>query len=153
MSSIERTACEALPCCLDILDIPCKEPERRSHLPRLGNGRREARIAIAILEAARSEAACLGGARIVRVGVRVGEDCDIHVPALRHAIQHACEGTELEAASIHVIQQARRYSCCNCGFKDVSGLGREHCPECGSLEIELTGGDELELAFLEVKQG
>jgi hydrogenase nickel incorporation protein HypA/HybF len=150
VSSLDRAVCQTLP---RYLDIPCQKAEHRPPQTRAANGRREERIAIAILEAARSEATCLGGARIVRVGVRVGEDCDIHVPALRHAIQHACEGTELEAASIHVIQQARRYSCCICGFKDVSGLGRENCPECGSLEIELTGGDELELAFLEVKQG
>lgn len=134
------------------LDVPCPKSEFLSSPMRVVTRRREARIADAILKAALNEAARLGGAGIVRVGVYVGEDCDIYVPALDRALQSVCAGTELEKVSIDVIQQSRIYSCSNCGSKEASNSRREFCSACGSYGIELTGGDELELAFLEVKK-
>ncbi len=117
-----------------------------------GRRRRESRIANAILEAARSEAACLGGARLLRIGVNVGVDCDIDAEVLICALKISCLGTDLEQIVLHVIPCARRTVCRHCGIEvDPSANARE-CSECASPELEVLGGDELELAFIEVER-
>lgn len=114
---------------------------------------REIRIAGAIVEAARTEAVCLGGARLLRIGVSVGADCAIHPWALTDAFSRRCRGTELEHVELHVKSVPRRSVCHICG-RDFSPAGpASRCPICLAPDPELVGGDELELTFIEVERG
>lgn len=111
---------------------------------------RETRIAGAILEMAKAEAACLGGAQLMRVGVNVGADCDINIAALEKALSVIRHDADLESIVIHLSLCPRIYCCHGCGHEYVSERSQRECIECGSPECELMSGDELELAFIEV---
>lgn len=113
---------------------------------------REARIASAIVDAANAEALCLGGARLLRIGVNVGADCGIDIASLNGALRVICQGTDLEAVPIHLIECPRRNLCHHCRSEFVSSCVAADCPRCASPDIELISGDELELAFIEVER-
>lgn len=113
---------------------------------------REIRIAAAILEAARMEAVCLGGARLLRIGVSVGADCEIHPGELTDAFSRLCQGTELEDVALHLNSVVRRHVCLDCGQEFSPAGPASRCPICGSPDSELVGGDELELTFIEVER-
>ncbi|MGC8550624.1 MAG: hydrogenase maturation nickel metallochaperone HypA [Acidobacteriaceae bacterium] len=111
---------------------------------------REARIARAILAMAKAEASCLGGAQLLRVGVNVGADCDIDIPALEDALKLIRHDTGLEGIVIHLSLCPRIYCCDSCGREYASESSLQRCVECGSADCSLMSGDELELAFIEV---
>lgn len=111
---------------------------------------REARIAGAILAMAKAEAACLGGAQLLRVGVNVGADCDIDIATLEKALNVIRHDKDLESTVIHLSLCPRIYCCHSCGCEYASETSQQQCIKCGSSECDLMGGDELELAFIEV---
>lgn len=111
---------------------------------------REKRVATAILEAARSEAACMGGAQLLRIGVNVGADCNINLELLSRAIKNTLNGSDLDGITVQILSRPRVYSCGHCGSEISSSSSLLHCSNCKSSDIELIGGDDLELAFLEM---
>lgn len=113
---------------------------------------REARIARAIAEAARAEAACMGGARLLRIGVKVGADCEIDLALLDDAFKVISKGSEIESAAMHLASCPRRNLCHGCGCEFSSPIAVTKCPKCASPDLELVGGDELELSFIEVER-
>ena len=113
---------------------------------------RERKIASAILDVARSEALCLAGARLVRMGVRVGADCAIDLEILEEALKAVRRGTDMEGTVIHLMSSPRRNVCHGCGSNYVSARAEQPCPSCGSFELELVTGDELEISFIEVER-
>ena len=126
------------------------------HLPveveSAGRRRRENRIARAILEAARAEAACLGDARLLRIGIKIGVDCDVDFAVMDCALKVICLGTDLEQVAIHVTPCVRRTICRRCGTEVAPTANASECSECASPELEALGGDELELAYIEVER-
>jgi Zn finger protein HypA/HybF involved in hydrogenase expression len=111
---------------------------------------RESRIASAILAMAKAEAACLGGAQLLRVGVNVGADCNINIVALEGALKVIRHDAGLEGIVIHLSICPRIYGCRSCGREYASEKSLRQCTECGSPDCDLMSGDELELAFIEV---
>ncbi len=111
---------------------------------------REARIAASIVAMANAEAACLGSAQLLRVGVNVGADCDIDISALENALTMIRHDTGLESIVIHLSLCPRIYCCHHCGREYASEKSLQKCMECGSSDCDLMSGDELELAFIEV---
>lgn len=117
-----------------------------------GPGGREAKIASAIVEVAHAEAACLGGARLLRIGVNVGADCDIDISSLNDALRVTCKGTDMEHVTFHLILRPRRNFCHHCGCEFTSSCMVADCPRCASSDLELVGGDDLEISFIEVER-
>jgi len=113
---------------------------------------REMNIACAILDVAQSEAICLAGARLVRMGVRVGADCAINLKALEEALRAVRRGTDMENTVIHLMSSPRRNVCHGCGSNYVSARAEQSCPRCGSPDSEMVAGDELEISFIEVER-
>lgn len=113
---------------------------------------RETRIARAIAEVAQAEAACMGGARLLRIGVNVGADCGIDIALLDDAFKVISKGSEIESVAIHLVSCPRRNLCHDCGSEFSSRIAVTKCPKCASPDLELVGGDELELSFIEVER-
>lgn len=117
-----------------------------------GTRSREVNIAGAIIATAREEAACLAGGRVVRMGVRIGADCNIDLAALDHALMSLRSGTDLDRVDIHLMPCSRRNLCHKCGCEFTASYCGQPCPQCTSPNSELIAGDELEVAFIEVER-
>jgi hydrogenase nickel incorporation protein HypA/HybF len=109
-------------------------------------------IAAAIIEAGQAEAARRPGSKVVCIGVRVGVLSGVDNDALRFAFNALVAGTDLESWKCEIENCRRRNRCQECGYEFESDVYDASCPRCAFGDIVLVGGDELELAYVEVEE-
>jgi hydrogenase nickel incorporation protein HypA/HybF len=109
-------------------------------------------IADAVLQAVRTEAARYGDAVPCKVAVRIGELAAIDADALRFCFDALIQDTELRALQLEIEICARRHRCTACGNEFVVHDYEFKCPQCGACQSNFIGGDELELAYIEVEE-
>jgi hydrogenase nickel incorporation protein HypA/HybF len=112
----------------------------------------ELSIANAILEAVREERERLNGARVTKVGVRIGELAGVDPEALSFGFEVLVKDTDLEPLALEIESTLRRHECSHCKHVFTVVDYQVDCPECGATETRCVGGDELELAYLEVEE-
>ena len=112
----------------------------------------ELSIASAILDAVRKEAEKHPGVRVTKVGVRIGALSGVVPDALSFGFEVLVKGTELEPLALAVEPMPRRQRCPSCEFTFQVGDADLACPRCGRQETLFAGGDELDLAYLEVER-
>lgn len=110
-------------------------------------------IANSVLDAVRTEALRFPHGHINTVGVRIGELAGIDPDAMRFCFEALVRGTELEPLALHIEYCRRRHQCCACGQSYIASCEDSACPNCGATEARFLGGDELEIAYLEVEDG
>ncbi len=110
-------------------------------------------IASAVLEAVRAETRRLPDGHICKVGVRIGELAGVDPGSVRFCFEVLVRGTELEPLELEIAYCPRRCQCRCCGHACAAAREESTCPNCGTTDLEFLGGDELELAYLEVENG
>ena len=112
----------------------------------------ELSIANSSLDTVRAEAARRPGARLTKVGLRVGELAGVDPDSLDFCFSVLVGGTELAPLELEIETRPRRQRCPRCdqtfGVNDFD----ISCPQCGNLETICVGGDELEVAYLELEE-
>lgn len=111
----------------------------------------ELSIANSILETVRKEREKLHGARIKKVGVRIGELAAVDPDALSFSFEVLVKDTDLEPLALDIEFLARRHQCSHCQHEFIVADCQFDCPACGSQETRCIGGDELGLTYLEVE--
>ena len=112
----------------------------------------ELSIANSILEAVRKERKRLNGARVTKVGVRIGELAGVDPDALSFGFEVLVKDSDLEPLALEIESTSRRHECPQCKHVFTVVDYQVDCPACGSTETRCIGGDELELAYLEVEE-
>jgi len=86
---------------------------------------------------------------VARVTVRVGRLHHVHPEAFEQSFAVAAMGTVAEdaAAQLVLLPVLARCGACNAAW-DADEIPAA-CPTCGSVAVELTGGDELVLESIE----
>jgi hydrogenase nickel incorporation protein HypA/HybF len=112
----------------------------------------ELSIANSVLEAVRAEVQKRPGARVCKVGVRVGELAGVDPEALSFSFEVLVRGTEFEPVALEIETRPRRQRCPQCGRTFTVVNYDVACPDCGAARTECIGGDELELAYLELEE-
>jgi hydrogenase nickel incorporation protein HypA/HybF len=110
----------------------------------------ELSIADAIAKVAGSQAA---GRRVVCVSVRVGHLRQVVPSALEFAFELVTQGTELEGAGLELEHVPAAGCCRNCGAHTALPQFPLACERCGSLDVEITAGEELTVEELEIEEG
>jgi len=92
-----------------------------------------------------------GDRRVVKVRVRVGRLHHVHPEAFDQSFAVAAMGTVAQDANAELVLLPIRARCHSCGAE----LEVEHmpmsCTECGAIDLEVTGGDELLLESIEYR--
>ena len=112
----------------------------------------ELSIASSILETVRAEKERRSGARVLKVGVRVGELAGVDPNALSFCFDSLVDGTDLAPLALEIEPRPRRHRCLRCALTFQVVDYEVSCPVCGVNETQLVSGDELELAYLEVEE-
>ena len=108
-------------------------------------------IAQSVLEAVQAEAA-KRSSKPVKVGLRIGELSAIDPDALRFSFEALTAETDLEGLELQIELCPRRHRCRGCGREfDVKGFIFD-CPQCGDNRTECIGGEELQLAYIELEE-
>ena len=112
----------------------------------------ELSIASAILDAVRSEAEKRPGAHVSKVGVRIGALSGVEPEALSFGFECLVRGSDLDPLALVIEPVPRRQHCPACDFTFEAVEGALACPRCRNAETLLAGGEELDLAYLEVDE-
>ena len=112
----------------------------------------ELSIAQSVLEAVQAEAGRRPGARVCKVGLRVGELAGLDPESLRFGFEILVRETGLEGLQLEIENCPRRQRCPQCGNEFVARDYEITCPGCGTARTECIGGDELEIAYLEIEE-
>lgn len=108
-------------------------------------------IATSIFQAARQEALRHPGKRLRKVKIRVGELSGVNPDALNFGFEALVGDSKLESVELEIESCPRRQRCPACGLDFTVPKYDLKCPRCGTEETEFAGGDELELASLEME--
>jgi hydrogenase nickel incorporation protein HypA/HybF len=112
----------------------------------------ELSIANSILETVARERERLNGARVKKVGVRIGELAGVDPDALSFSFEILVKDTDLEPLALDIEFIPRRHQCSHCKHEFTVVDYQLVCPACGSTETRCIGGDELGLTYLEVEE-
>jgi len=112
----------------------------------------ELSIAQSVLEAVRAEADRRPGTRLCKVGLRVGELAGLDPEALRFGFEILVRETEFKSLQLEIEHCPRRQRCPQCGNEFAAHEYEWACPACGALRTVCIGGDELEIAYLEIEE-
>ncbi len=108
-------------------------------------------IASSVLQAVQTEVRLRPGMRVSKIGVRIGDLAGLDPDALSFCFQALTKETELESVVLVIERKPRRQRCSRCAHEFVVVNYETSCPECGEGLTAFLGGDELELAYLEME--
>lgn len=90
-------------------------------------------------------------ARVQRLTLEAGALAGVEVRALRFALQAIAPGTRLEGAEIVIDEPPGQAWCLRCSSSVSIGSRTDPCPQCGSHQLQPTGGTELKVLDLVVQ--
>lgn len=93
------------------------------------------------------------GRRVARVGVRVGVLHRIVPDAFEQSFQLMAAGGVADGAGTDVTVVPCAAHCTACAARFEAADQAPACPTCGSLAVEVTGGDELVLEWVQYAGG
>ena len=109
-------------------------------------------IANSVLEAVRQEVERRPGARVTRLGLKVGELSGVDRDALSFSLEILARDTPFESMALDLQSCPIRYHCRACSETFEVANYITLCPSCQSADTECVGGTELELAYLELEE-
>jgi hydrogenase nickel incorporation protein HypA/HybF len=92
------------------------------------------------------------GRRVTRVELKVGHLRQVVPDALDFAFDLVAQGTPVEGAELTMEEVPATVRCESCGARTVLEAFPAQCRACGSLSVEVTGGDELLVDALELEE-
>ncbi len=110
-------------------------------------------IARSLLEIIEQEALPYGGAKVVRVRVRIGKLSCVIPDALRFAFEAISMGGRAQGASLLIEEVPLRIQCNQCRRVSIMDDPFLMCPHCEGTDVEMTAGRELEIKDMEIEDG
>ena len=85
------------------------------------------------------------------VFLEIGALAGVELEAMRFGFDAVCRNTVADGATLEIIEIPGQGWCMKCA-KTVNINHRfDACPECGSYQLQVTGGDEMRIKELEVE--
>ncbi|MGD8914193.1 MAG: hydrogenase maturation nickel metallochaperone HypA [Candidatus Thiodiazotropha sp.] len=104
-----------------------------------------------ILQVLREQAISQGYSRVKRVWLEIGALSGVEPEAMRFSFDAVMKGSLADNAQLEIIHLPGVAWCMQCS-KPVQVAARyEPCPDCGSYQLQMTGGDEMRVKELEVE--
>ena len=111
----------------------------------------ELTVAQSLVDMAVAEAGRHGATRITRIACRIGRLRAVDDSLLHEAFAIAREGGVAANAELEIGSVGMALKCPACGRETQLDGWQFDCPECGSSDVTLSGGDELELSSIDVE--
>ncbi|RAY15705.1 hydrogenase maturation nickel metallochaperone HypA [Actinomadura craniellae] len=92
------------------------------------------------------------GRTVTGVRVRVGALHAVAPDAFDQAFTVAARGTVAEGAEIDLVVVPALVCCAECGARTEAAEPHPACPVCGSSNAEVSGGDDLVLESIRVRE-
>ncbi|HVB87009.1 MAG TPA: hydrogenase maturation nickel metallochaperone HypA [Candidatus Dormibacteraeota bacterium] len=110
-------------------------------------------IASSVLDAVRAESLRFPNGHVYKVGLRIGALAGVDPEAVSFCFDAVVRDSGLEPLALEIEYRARQHVCVACGQAFAAQDENTACPACGAGNALFVGGDELEIAYLEVEDG
>jgi len=100
---------------------------------------------VALAEAARHQAK-----KITTIYLRVGVIRAVEPEHLTFMFDHLSSGTLAEGAKLSIEEMPVQVKCASCGVVESNAFAWE-CPKCKGYEINVTGGDALDIVSIDIE--
>jgi hydrogenase nickel incorporation protein HypA/HybF len=97
------------------------------------------------------EAGRQGFTRVKRVRLEIGALSGAEPEAMRFGFDAVTRGTLAEGAELEIIPLPATAWCLPCAGQVEINARFDACPNCGSYQLQVTGGEELRIKDLEVE--
>ncbi|MES9860883.1 MAG: hydrogenase maturation nickel metallochaperone HypA [Candidatus Thiodiazotropha sp. LLP2] len=103
-----------------------------------------------VLQILEESAVSQGFSKVKRVYLEIGALSGVEIEAMRFGFEAVMKGSLADGATLEIIDIPGEAWCMPCA-KSVEVSARfDACPECGSFQLQVTGGDEMRVKELEV---
>ena len=89
--------------------------------------------------------------RVKTVWLEIGQLACVEKEALRFCFDAAMRGSIADQSKLEIVEVAGRGQCVKCHIEIPMVALYEPCPNCGSYQVRVTGGDEMRVKELEVE--
>jgi len=111
----------------------------------------EMSLAESVLQIIEDAASKQGFTRVKTVWLEIGQLACVEHESLRFCFDVVMNGSIAEQARLEIIETAGQGQCETCSRNFPLAALYEACPECGSFDIRVTGGDGMRVKELEVE--
>ena len=107
-------------------------------------------IMTGVVQSVTAAAEDAGASQVTDITLRMGRMTEVIEEALQFAFEALAPGTVCEGAALHIVMVEPRSLCLECGCE--YDLDRFHmsCPACGSGNVKLLAGREMNIESIEV---
>ncbi len=111
----------------------------------------EMALSESVLQSIESNARAEGFARVLAVHLEIGELAGVDAEAMRFSFDAVTRGTLAEHARLDISAAPGEAWCLPCGHTVRIAKRFDPCPDCGSHQLQVTGGEDMLLKSLEVE--
>lgn len=104
-----------------------------------------------ILQIIEDEAQRQGFHKVLRVRLEIGRLSGAEIPAMRFGFDAVTRGSLAEGAELEIIDLPGRAWCLPCAREVEVQQRFDACPVCGSFQLQVVGGDQMQIKDLEVE--
>ncbi|HDK37785.1 MAG TPA: hydrogenase maturation nickel metallochaperone HypA [Thiolapillus brandeum] len=104
-----------------------------------------------VLQILEDNARSQGFSRVKTVWLEIGKLSSVEVEAMRFCFDVVMKDTLADQARLEIIELPGNAWCMQCGKTVPVSQRFDACPECGSYQLQVSGGDELKIRELEVE--
>lgn len=103
-----------------------------------------------ILQVMEQSAESQGFVRVKSVWLEIGQLAGVELEAMRFGFDAVTRGSLAEGARLEIIELPGRAWCMQCRKTVQVAQLFDQCPDCGSYQLQVTGGKEMRIKELEV---
>jgi len=104
-----------------------------------------------VMQILEETAAQQGFSKVKTVWLEIGELSGVEVEAMRFSFEVIRHGTLADQAALEIINVPGSAWCMPCGRNVRIAQRFDACPDCGSYQLQVNGGDEMRIKELEVE--
>jgi hydrogenase nickel incorporation protein HypA/HybF len=104
-----------------------------------------------VLQVVQAQAISHGYSKVKGVWLEIGALSGVEPEAMRFSFDAVMRGTIADGAKLEIIHLPGVAWCMQCAKPVEVGARYESCPDCGSYQLQVTGGDEMRIKELEVE--
>lgn len=110
----------------------------------------EMALAQSIVDIIESEASRHSYARVACITLEIGALSCVDPRALEFGLDAVTKGTRAEGAKLEILTPPGTAYCFECQANITISRKGEACPDCGSYQVMVTGGEDMKIVSLEV---
>lgn len=89
--------------------------------------------------------------KVKGVWLDIGGLSGVEVEAMRFCFDVVCKGTLADGAKLEIIESPGQAWCMQCAETVEVTKRYDECPKCGSFQLQITGGDQMQIKEIEVE--